>query len=158
MVAVDILGALPNSETGNSNLLVAGDYFTRWMEAYPIPNMEATTVARKLTNEFFLLFWRARTVSLRSHSKQFESKLLNEVCTILRIDKTRTTLYHPQSNGLIEHFNRTLLSMLSTSIDDNPFQWEEYVDKVFCIQYFSTVLNWVYPILFDVWKRDKTTN
>ena len=41
-------------------------------------------------------------------SKQFESKLLNEVCTILRIDKKRTT-YHPQSDGLMEHFNRTLL-------------------------------------------------
>ena len=48
MVAVDILGPLPESETGNSCLLVAGDYFARWMEAYPIPNMEATTVARKL--------------------------------------------------------------------------------------------------------------
>ena len=63
-------------------------------------------------------------------SKQFESKLLSEVCTILRNDKTRATLYHPQSDGLIERFNRTLLSMLSTSVDDNPFQWEEYVDKV----------------------------
>ena len=41
VVAVDILGPLPESEAGNSYVLVAGDYFTKWMEAYPIHNQEA---------------------------------------------------------------------------------------------------------------------
>ncbi len=40
LVAVDILGPLPENELGNSYVLVAGDYFTRWMEAYAIPNQE----------------------------------------------------------------------------------------------------------------------
>ena len=137
MVAVDILGPLPESEAGNSYLLVAGDYFTRWMEAYPIPNMEATTVARKLTDEFFCRFGMPEQLH-SDQGKQFESKLLNEVCTILRIDKTRTTPYHPQSDGLIERFNRTLLSMLFTSVDDNPFQWEHFIDKV-CFAYNTSV-------------------
>ena len=53
LVAVDILGPLPQSASGNSYILVARDYFTRWMEAYPIPNQEAVTIAKKLTNEFF---------------------------------------------------------------------------------------------------------
>ena len=87
MVAVDILGPLPESEAGNSYLLVAGDYFTRWMEAYLIPNMEAITVARKLTDELFCRSGMPEQLH-SDQGKQFESKLLNEVCTILTIDKT----------------------------------------------------------------------
>ena len=56
IVAVDILGPLQESESGNSYILVAGDYFTRWMEAYVIPNQEASTVASKLMDEMFCRF------------------------------------------------------------------------------------------------------
>eukprot|EP00731_Ephydatia_muelleri_P005736 Em0002g1912a len=45
--------------------------------------------------------------------KNFQAKILKEICTLLDIKKTRTTAYHPQSDGLVERFNRTLLSMLS---------------------------------------------
>ena len=77
----------------------------------PIPNMEATTVAKKLTDEFFCHFGIPE--QLRSdQGKQSESKLQNEVYIILRINKTRTTPHHPQSDGLIERFNRTLLSVI----------------------------------------------
>ena len=56
VVAVDILGQLTESKAGNSYILVAGDYFTRWMEAYAIPNQEAVTVARKLVDQMFCRF------------------------------------------------------------------------------------------------------
>ena len=56
IVAVDIVGPFPESCLGNSYILVIGDYFTCWMEAFPIPNQEATTVARVLTNEVFYRF------------------------------------------------------------------------------------------------------
>ena len=56
IVAVDILGPLQESENGNSYILVAGDYFTRWMEAYAILNQEASTVANKLMDEMFCWF------------------------------------------------------------------------------------------------------
>ena len=49
---MDILGPLPESEAGNSYIMVVGDYFTRWMEAFAIPNQEATTVAEKLVEVF----------------------------------------------------------------------------------------------------------
>lgn len=82
LVAVDILGPFPCTSTGNSYLLVAMDYFTKWGEAYPIPNMEATTVAYTLTKEMFLHF----SPPERLHSdqgKQFDCLLLKEVCCIL---------------------------------------------------------------------------
>lgn len=50
IVAMDILGPLPESEAGNSYILVVDDYFTKWMEVYPLPNQEAATVAKKITD------------------------------------------------------------------------------------------------------------
>ena len=45
VVAVDIMGPLPESQSGNSYVLIARDYFRKWIEAYAILNQEAITVA-----------------------------------------------------------------------------------------------------------------
>ncbi|GFW08394.1 retrovirus-related Pol polyprotein from transposon 412 [Trichonephila clavipes] len=47
-IAFDILGPLPRSSDGNNNILVVNDYFTKWPEAYPISDQEASTVAEAL--------------------------------------------------------------------------------------------------------------
>ena len=53
--------------------------------------------------------------------KQFESKLIQYLCKILKISKTRTTGYRPQCDGLVECFNRTLQDMIATITVDHPF-------------------------------------
>ena len=59
IVAVDILGPFPESQIGNSYVLVVSNYLTQWVEVYPIPNQEAATIAKKLTeNNIFLVFTR----------------------------------------------------------------------------------------------------
>ena len=47
-MAIDILGPLPETEKGNKYIVVVSDYFTKWTEALPMPNMEACTVAKLL--------------------------------------------------------------------------------------------------------------
>eukprot|EP00731_Ephydatia_muelleri_P024449 Em0016g720a len=54
--AMDIMGPLPETSRGNKYILVIADYFTKWSEAYPIPNMEAITVAKCVVNEFICRF------------------------------------------------------------------------------------------------------
>lgn len=56
IVATDISGPLPLTPNGNSYFLAAMNYFTWWVEAYPVPNQEVTTVANKLTNKLFFHF------------------------------------------------------------------------------------------------------
>ena len=129
LVAIDILGPLPESKTGNSYILVAGDYFTRWMEAYPIPNQEAITVANKLVDEMFCRFSPPEQLH-SDQGRQFESQVVREICKLLKIEKTRTTPYHPQSDGLVERFNRTLLNMLATCSRDQASEWEKHVKNV----------------------------
>ena len=137
VVAVDIVGPFPESESGNTYVLVAGDYFTRWMEAYAIPNQEATTVAQKLVDELFCRFSPPEQLH-SDQGKQFESDVFKEVCGLLNIMKTRTTAYHPQRDGLVERFNRTLQDMIATTVKDHPFDWEQALPKV-CMAYNTSV-------------------
>ena len=106
-VALDILGPLSRSSRGNRYILVVADYFTRWTEAYPIPNQEATTVARRFIVEFVCCYGAPLQI-LTDQGAQFQSQLFAEMCQLLNIDKTRTSSYHPQTNGLVERFNQTL--------------------------------------------------
>lgn len=137
VVAVDIMGPFPESKNGNSYILVAGDYFTRWMEAYAIPNQEATTVAQKLVDELFCRFSPPKQLH-SDQGRQFEGQVMQEICKLLHIRKTKTTPYHPQGDGLVERFNRTLQDMLATTVRDHPFDWEEALRKV-CFAYNSSV-------------------
>ncbi|XP_042073272.1 uncharacterized protein LOC121813519 [Haplochromis burtoni] len=55
-VGVDVLGPFPVTESGNRYVLVAMDYFTKWPEAYAVPDQSATTTAEKLVEEMFTRF------------------------------------------------------------------------------------------------------
>ena len=137
LVATDIVGPFPESSLGNSYILVAADYFTRWVEAYPIPCQEASVVAKKLVDEMFCRFSPPEQL-LSDQGRQFESQLLAEVCKLLGIQKSRTTPYHPQCDGLVERWNRTLLQSLATSVSDHPENWDEFVQKI-CMAYNTSV-------------------
>ena len=64
--------------------LVVVDYFTRWTEAYAIPNQEATTVAKKLLDEMFFRFSPPEQLH-SDRGRQFESNLITELCKLLNI-------------------------------------------------------------------------
>ena len=90
-VALDILGPLPDLDHGNKYLLIIGDYFSKWTEAYVIPNQEATTVARVLVEEFVARFGIPRQIH-SDQGRNFKSKVFQEMCKLLGMDKTRTKL------------------------------------------------------------------
>ncbi|KAJ3601640.1 hypothetical protein NHX12_032608 [Muraenolepis orangiensis] len=50
-IALDIMGPLNETDRKNSYVLVVQDYFTKWVEAYPLPNQQALTVAEVLASE-----------------------------------------------------------------------------------------------------------
>ena len=93
------------------------------MQVWPLPDHCAPTVARALMTDLFLPFG----VPTQLHSDQgceFESRLIAELCHAYEIDKTRTTPYRPQSDGLVERFNRTILQMLRTFVNKDPRGWD----------------------------------
>ncbi|CAG2204118.1 unnamed protein product [Mytilus edulis] len=128
-VAIDILGPLPLTKRQNRYVLVLCDCFSKWTEAYAIPDQESLTIARTIVNEFICRFGSP----LQLHSDQersFEAKLFQDLCDLLKIDKTRSTSQHPQSNGSVERFNRTLLSMLTFYCQNDQRNWDEILPQV----------------------------
>ena len=102
------------------------DSFTKYSWAFPTPNQKATTVAKLLWEKVLVHFGFPQ----RLHSDQgrdFESKIIKDLCKMAGIEKTRTTPYHPQGNGQTERFNRTLLGMLGTLDGEKKNDWPEYV-------------------------------
>ena len=136
-VAIDIKGPLPRTPRGNTVLLVVTDYFTRWVEAYPLANQQAETVAQHLVMEFIARLG----CPLELHSDQgrnFESTLFAELNQLLGITRTRTSAYHPSGNGLVERFNHTLGQMMLSFIDLNKADWDLYI-PLLTAAYRSTV-------------------
>ena len=79
---------------------------------------------------------------LSDQGRQFESQLMAEVCKLLGIQKSEKKTFHPQCDGLVERWNRTLLQSLAMSVTDHPENWEEFVKKI-CMAYNTSV----HPIL-----------
>ena len=128
-IAIDILGPLPLTKSGNKYILVMIDCFSKWAEAVALPNLEATTITRAFVENFVCRFG----TPLQIHSDQgrnFESAIFQEMCNILQIDKTRSTSYHPQSNGNVERLNRTLGNMLAMYCHNNQHEWDTFLPQV----------------------------
>lgn len=104
-VALDILGPLPTSIRWNEYILVIRDYFTTWAEAIPLPNTEVQTLARAFIDNYVTKYVAPRTLQTEQGC-QFESRLLKQLCDLLRITRlTRpNTMMKPsqmQRNNMI---------------------------------------------------------
>ncbi|GFV28092.1 hypothetical protein TNCV_4330521 [Trichonephila clavipes] len=124
-IAFDILGPLPRTASGNKYLLVVMDYFTKWPEVYPF-RIRKPHRSGGCSAALDIEIW----VPLQLHSDQgrnFVSAVLKGVCELLGIDKTKTTPLHPQSDGMVERFNRTILNNLSLMVSKNQQDWDQKV-------------------------------
>ena len=121
----------------NLNLIVFGDYYTKWKEAFAVPNHTALTVADKLVTEIICRLGCPEQLHTEQ-GREFESELFQSVCSKLGIEKTRTTPYRPQSDGLVERFIRTLRQMLSIYVQENQRDWDDHLPYLL-MAYRSTV-------------------
>ncbi|CAC5412258.1 unnamed protein product [Mytilus coruscus] len=128
-IATEILGELPETENGNKYILVVSDYFTKWTEAFPMPNMKAQTDAKIIVEEVVTRVGVPHYIH-SDQGRQYESKLFQEMCRHLGITKTRTTPYHSQSDGMVERFNQTLENMFSAYVSDNHRDWDKQLPYV----------------------------
>ena len=89
--------------------------------------------------------------------REFENKIMQELCILCGSHKTRTTPYHPESDGMVERFNRTLLMMLAMFAGKNRDDWDDLLPAVM-MAYRSSVQKSDTPDSltspYAIWVRD----
>ena len=105
------MGPLPESEAFKYFLLI-GDQVSKWYEAIPLQNQEATTAAKALIDNLISCFGCPANL----HSDKglnFMPHLFKNLCSVLRIDITSKTSLHLQGNAMFERINRTIEKAVS---------------------------------------------
>ena len=93
--AIDLMGSFPEFEDGNKYVLLVVDSFSKWVEAYAVPNIEGKTMAKKFVMEFISRF--GIPVQIKSDSgKQFDCELLRNTCQLLDINHKMSTPFYPR--------------------------------------------------------------
>ena len=90
-----------SKSTKDINLLIINDHITCYAQAIVTSSQKASVVARTLWDQFFMHYGLPEKI-LSDQGRNFESKLIEELCLLTQIKKLRTTPYRPQTNGSCE--------------------------------------------------------
>src|ERR1044071_5445763 len=104
---IDLVGPLPSIAKRNHYIIVATDYFTRWPEARPLKRADAQSVADFIYDEIICRFGPPNVIQLDQGS-HFRNEVIQKLSERFRIKHRLSLPYHPQTNGLVECFNKTL--------------------------------------------------
>ncbi|XP_078233523.1 uncharacterized protein LOC144583518 [Pogona vitticeps] len=128
-IGVDIVGPLPKAtKRGNRFILTIVDHATRYPEAIPLTNIETNTVADALVGYMSRMGFASEIITDLGAS--FTAKLMKRLWQICGIKHKETTAYHPESNGLTEKFNGTLMRMIRAYLAENPNNWDQKLQSL----------------------------
>lgn len=125
-VHVDIVGPLPISN-GKRYCVTMIDRATKWPEAFPVSDISAETVSKVIYEGWITRFGCCSRLT-SDQGKQFEANLFKNLMKRMGIEKSRTTAYHPQANGMIERWHRTLKAALTARLQNS--NWTEELPTV----------------------------
>ena len=152
-IGIDTTGPFPESDYGNSYIIVLIDHFTGWPEAFAVSNKDAETVAQLLFEE--IIARHGCPISITSdNGKEFCNHLVDKLTKNLNIHHIRTSPYHPQSNGKTERFNRFLKDALSKRIAENQKDWDNHLSAILMAYRMSVHDSTEFSPFFMVYGRD----
>ena len=126
---IDIVGPLPTTPAQKKLLLVATDYFSKWIEADAFSSIKDRDVTRFIWKNIIYRFSIPRSI-VSDNGPQFDSRVYRDFFQELKIKNLYSTPRYPQSNGQAEASNKTLLTALKKRLDSAKGKWVEELPGV----------------------------
>ncbi|RDX61813.1 Tf2-8, partial [Mucuna pruriens] len=126
---IDILGPFPLTPGQLKFLMVAVDYFTKWVEAEPMATITAERVKRFMWKKIICRFGLLAEIVL-DNGTRFASSTTAKFCQELHIRQSFTSVEHPQANGQAEAANRVILRGLRRRLEEAKGRWAEELPQV----------------------------
>ena len=114
---IDIVDPLPQGKGQVKFLLVAIDYFTKWVEAEALATITEERIQSFVWKNIICRFGIPSTI-ISNNGRQFDSQGFRDFCSNLGIKNQFSSPGHPQANGQMEVTNRTLVKIIKTKLDD----------------------------------------
>ena len=136
LVHIDYVGMEVTVATDKKPVLVVVDHFTLYVQAFVTKNHTARTTARVLYNNYFCIFGFPQGL-MSDQGTEFCGKVIAAMCSLLGIEKIRTTPYHPQTNGSAERVHQMLQCMIGKLDPEKRQKWPAHIGSII-IAYNST--------------------
>jgi Integrase zinc binding domain/Integrase core domain len=124
-IGIDFVGPLPRTRRGKKYIIVAMDYLTKWPEARAVSEATAESAANFIYEQIICQHGCLQ-ILLSDRGTHFNNNMIQKLTEKFKINHLLSTPYHPQTNGLVERFNRTLCESLARlSLKNND--WDLYI-------------------------------
>lgn len=137
-IYIDFVGEIkPNSEQNHKYLLTISCDLSKYLLAVPTFDCTAITAARVIVDHVCLVFNIPKTI-VSDNGPAFIAETFKQMAKLLDINHVKTTPYHPQSNGAIERYHRTIGEHLRAYTEENREFWHKYI-CYFLFSYNNTI-------------------
>jgi hypothetical protein len=114
---IDIVGPLTTAQGNYKFVVVAVEYFTMWIEAKPLVNIEAAELKIFFWQNIICRFGVPREITV-DNTKQFDCHLFKEFCYQMGVEVAFASVYHPQSNGAVEKANTLIFTAIKKILEN----------------------------------------
>ena len=128
-IGIDYVGPLNITSQGNKYIIVAMDYMTKWPEAKPVKEATAQETVTFIYESIICRHGCPGKI-LTDRGTHFNNQLLKGLLKKFEITHLMSTPYHPQTNGLVERFNRTLIEALARTATNHLNDWDKFIAPV----------------------------
>jgi hypothetical protein len=119
---IDYTTCNPPSARGHRYIIVAIDYFTKWVEAMPMFKDDGETATLFLFNQIIARFGIRREI-VTDHGSHFQNQMMTKLTSNLGLRQEHSSPYYPQANGQVEAVNKTLKMILQRAINSANLNW-----------------------------------
>ena len=126
---IDIVSPLPQGKRQVKFLLIAIEYFTKWVDAEALSTITEARIQNFVWKNMVCRFEISQTI-ISDNRRQFDSQSFRDFCSRLGIKNQFSSLGHPQANGQTKVTNQTLLKIIKAQLEDAKGVWPEELPNV----------------------------